>query len=146
MKRDELIFPALMFAAAAALLLAGFFVLHYSWTVIAFPLMAGVALCVLCLLDIGATLGLGAVPSTANDDSPEPLSLAGLGWALSLLPFVYALGFVFGSAVYLFTYLRAHGSSWRFSAAVGAASLLVTWGLFIKILHILLPLEPLWWS
>jgi hypothetical protein len=146
MKRGELAFSALMFAAVAALLLAGLFVLDYSWTVIAFPLMAGAALCVLCLLDIGATLGVRAAPSTAKDDSPEPLSLASLAWALSLLPFVYALGFVFGSAVYLFTYLRAHGSSWRFSAGVAAASLLVTWGLFIKILHILLPLEPLWWS
>ncbi len=144
MNRAEAVFPALIFAAVAALLLAGVFAFHYSWTVIAFPFVAGVVVCLLCLLDIFLTLGrLGARPG-ATDAAAQALSLASLAWALSLAPFVYALGFVFGPAAFLFVYLRAHGSSWRFSGIVAVASVLVTYGFFIKVLHILLPVQPLW--
>jgi hypothetical protein len=146
MSRAEIVFPSLIFALAGALVLTGLFVLPYSWTVMAFPFGAGVAVCLFCLIDIGLTLS-GRRPRRSDLEAPpEPLSLASLSWAFALGGFVYALGFVFGPAAYLFTYLRAHGSSWLFSLAVGAVSLLITWGLFIKVLRILLPVEPLWWS
>jgi hypothetical protein len=145
MNRAEVVFPALIFATAALLLLTGYFVLHYSWAVLAFPVLSGVTLCALCLLDIGMTLMPRAGRPSATRARAEPISITGLAWALSLLLFVYALGFVFGPAAYLLIYLLTHGSSWRFSVVVAAASLLVTWGLFIKVLHILLPMYPLWW-
>jgi len=145
MTRAEIVFPSLIFAAAAALLLMGFFVFHYSWTVIGFPFLAGVTVCILCLLDIAMTLSGRRAQPSAMDAQLEPLSAASLSWAFALGVFVYGLGFVFGPAAYLFTYLRVHGSSWLFSSAVAGISLLVTWVLFIKVLRILLPFEPLWW-
>ncbi len=145
MSRAEVIFPSLLFAVVASLLAAGFFVFHHSWTVIAFPFGAGLVVCALCLVDIAMSLsGRRAAPS-ATDMPLETLSPSSLIWAFALALFVYALGFVFGPAAYLLAYLRATGSSWRLSVGVAAASLLVTWVLFIKLLRILLPFEPLWW-
>ena len=43
-------------------------------------------------------------------------------------------------------YLRAHGSSWLLSGAIAVGSIVVTWGLFIKFLQVLLPIEPFWWG
>ena len=145
MTRAELIFPSLIFAAVGSLLLVGFFVLHHSWAVIGFPFLAGVTVCILCILDIAMTLSGRRVQPSALGAPQESLSVASLAWAFALGAFVYGLGFVFGPAAYLFIYLRAHGSSWLFSSAVAGVSLLITWGLFIKLLRILLPFEPLWW-
>jgi uncharacterized membrane protein (UPF0136 family) len=61
------------------------------------------------------------------------------------VPFVIAFGFVFGSALYLLAYLLANGTSWRLSAIIASASLLVTWGLFIRLMRVPMPVEPLWW-
>lgn len=146
MIRAEVVFPALLFAVVASLLAAGFFVFHHSWTVITFPFGAGAIVCALCLADIAMTLsGRRAGPGIA--DAPlEPLSPASLIWAFALAVFVYALGFVFGPAAYLLVYLRANGSSWRVSFGITVASLVVTWVVFVKLLRILLPIQPLWWS
>ena len=146
MIRAEIVFPSLLFAAVGSLLLVGFFVLHHSWTVIGFPFLAGVAVCVLCLVDIAMSLSAARARASVTDTPQEPLSMTSLAWAFALGLFVYGLGFVFGPAAYLFTYLRAHGSSWLFSSAVAGVSLLLTWGVFIKLLRILLPMQPLWWS
>ncbi|HZS65242.1 MAG TPA: hypothetical protein VFA53_12210 [Xanthobacteraceae bacterium] len=147
MNRAELIFPAALSAVVALLLFSGYFVLHYSFKVIAFPLLTGAALCALCLVDIVMTMRSFAAQPAAEQaqDSDRTFSLASLAWALSLLLFVYAFGFVFGPALYLLTYLRIHGSSWALSFGVAGASLAVTWGLFINLLRILLPIQPLWW-
>ncbi len=145
MSRAEIVFPALLFAIIAALLAAGLFVFNYSWTVIGFPLGAGAFVCLLCLIDIAMTLK-GREPKPPASDTPlEPLSWASILWAFAMVPFVVGLGFVFGSAAYLFAYLRANGSSWRLSVGIAAASLLVTWGLFIRLLRVPMPILPLWW-
>ncbi len=145
MNRAEIIFPSLLFAMVCALLTAGFFVYNYSWTVIGFPLGAGAFVCLLCLFDIAMTLN-GRKPKPPVSDSPlEPLSRASVVWAFAMVPFVVALGFVFGSAAYLLAYLRANGSSWRLSAGIAAVSILVTWGLFIQLMRVPMPVEPLWW-
>jgi hypothetical protein len=145
MSRGQIIFPCLILAVVAALLASGLFVYRYSLTVIGFPLGAGVFICVMCLIDIAMSL-TGHEPKPSATDMPlEPLSWAAIAWAFALVPFVIAFGFVFGPAVYLLAYLLANGSSWRLSAVISSASLLVTWGLFIKLMRISLPIEPLWW-
>lgn len=143
--RAQIIFPCLIFAIVAALLVAGLFVYRYSWTVIGFPLGAGLFVCLLCLVDIAMTL-TGREPKPAANDTPlEPLTWAAVLWAFTLVPFVVALGFVFGPALYLLAYMIANGSSWRLSAVIATASLLVTWGLFIQVMRVPMPVEPLWW-
>jgi hypothetical protein len=145
MMRAQIIFPCLLFAVVAALLASGLFVYHYSWTVIGFPLGAGLFVCVMCLIDIAMTLK-GREPRPPASDTPlEPLSRAAVLWAFALVPFVIAFGFVFGSALYLLAYLLANGSSWRLSAIISATSLLLTWGLFIRVMREPMPVEPLWW-
>lgn len=143
--RAQIIFPCLIFAIVAALLASGLFVYRYSWTVIGFPLGAGVFVGVMCLVDIALTLKGREPKPPANEEPLPPLSMAALLWAFALVPFVIAFGFVFGPALYLLAYLLANGSSWRLSAIISTASLLVTWGLFIRVMRVPMPVEPLWW-
>lgn len=145
MTRAQILFPALLFVVVAGLLAAGLFVYRYSWTVIGFPLGAGVFVCLLCVLDIVRTLQGREPKPPANDMPLEPLSAASVIWAFALMPFVAAFGFVFGCALYLLVYLRANGVSWRVSAVISAVSVLVTWGLFIKVMRVPMQVEPLWW-
>jgi hypothetical protein len=144
MTRAEILFPSLLFVVVAAFLIAGLTVLDYSWAVIAFPLGAGVIMCALCVVEVARTLAGHSAPPLPEQEELEPLTWGSVAWVFALGGFVYGLGFVFGPAAYLLVYLRANGSSWRLSIGIAAASLLVTWGLFIKLLRVLLPIEPLW--
>jgi hypothetical protein len=150
MRHGEMIFPAVLAIAVAALVAGGIFLAGYSWKVIAFPLGAAVIVCGLCLIQIATLLSrAGAQPAAADasalPDAPaDPLTPASLIWVFILGLFLYGLGFVFGPAAYLLLYLRANGSSWLISFAIAAGSLGVTWGLFVKALRVLLPLQPLW--
>ena len=145
MIRTEIVFPAVLFVLVGALLAVGLFVYKYSWTVIGFPLGAGLFVCVMCVIDVAMTL-TGREPRPPANEEPLPfLSVTAVAWAFALVPFVIAFGFVFGPALYLLAYLFANGSSWRVAAVISAASLLVTWGLFIKLMRVPMPVEPLWW-
>jgi hypothetical protein len=151
MNRGEAIFPGVTLIGVAALVAGGIFLAGYSWKVIAFPFGAAVIVCGLCLFQL-ATVLPGAKPQRADPETPslpsdtpaDPLTTASLVWVFVLALFLFGLGFVFGPAAYLLLYLRAHGVSWLTSTAIAAGSLLVTWGLFIKVLRVLLPLQPLW--
>jgi hypothetical protein len=145
MRRGEFIFPALILAVTVVLLLLGAFYYQYGRVVFMFPLAAGIALCALCLNEMVAVVQGRARTAPPLTDEPEtPMSLPGLGWMLALLLFLYGLGFVFGSAAYLLLCLRANGFSWKVAGGIAAAALIATWGLFIKVLAIQLPIEPLW--
>jgi hypothetical protein len=152
MSRGEAIFPAVLAVGVAALVGGGIFLAGYSWKVIAFPFGAAVIVCGLCLVQIAVVLTGAAVPQPAAaetsalpaDAAPESLTPASLIWVFILALFLYGLGFVFGPAAYLLLYLRANGSSWLMSVAISASSLVITWGLFIKALRVLLPIQPLW--
>ena len=143
--RLQIVFPLLLFTIVAALLASGFFIYRYSWTVIGFPLGAGLFVCAMCVIDIVMTLTGRAPARPSTEAALEPLTWAALLWAFALMPFVYVFGFVFGSALYLLAYMLANGFSFRLSAIIATASLAVTWGLFIKIMRVPMPLEPLWW-
>jgi hypothetical protein len=151
MTRAEVIFPALIFAVVATLLVLGNVVYEYSWTTFAFPLGAGLILCALCAAEIATTLRAhpsrlpeASVAGVTAVDAPAPISPASLAWTFALAAFLYGFGFVAGPALYLLTCLRANGASWAVSAGIALASIVVTWGLFIKAMGVLLPLKPLW--
>jgi hypothetical protein len=151
MTRGELAFPVTVLTAVIALLVLGNFYYVYSWTTFAFPLGVGIAVGVLCAVEITAVLrGRRAAVAAGSDidstgDTREPFSLPAAAWMFGLVVFLYAFGFVYGAAVYLLVCLRVNGFSWLVSVIVALASMLVTWGLFIHILGVLLPVVPLWW-
>jgi len=141
MNRRAVVFPALTLAFTAVMLASGYFHYHYSWTAFAFPLAAGVALCFLCAFEIAALLRTRAASAPGAADA---LSLSGMAWLFALAGFLYAFGFIFGAALYLLVCLKANGFSWRLSLGTAIASLLVGWGLFVKVLGVQLPITPLW--
>jgi hypothetical protein len=145
MNPREAILPALLLAMTAALLIGGFAV-GYSWTAIVFPLASGGAVCVLCTIELIAIRERrsATVPAMTAEDETAPLSPASIAWMFALALFLFGLGFVAGPAAYLLVCLRANGFSWPLSTCIAVASLAVTWGLFIKIMGILLPIVPLW--
>jgi len=147
MKRAEFLFPAAIFVATAVLLLLGAFYYHYARIVFMFPLATGVALCALCInVMVGAFQGRALTEPQIEDEPELPMSWVGLAWLLVLLLFLYGLGFVYGSAVYLLVCLLGNGFSWKIAVGSAVVALLVTWGLFIHVLGVLLPIEPLWMS
>jgi hypothetical protein len=147
MRRGEFIFPALLFVATAVLLLLGAFYYRYPFTAFVFPAGAGLVLCGLCLYAMFAALaGRSQTVPVDPDDPNVTLSLPSLAWMFALLAFLYGLGFVFGSAAYLLVCLKANGFSWRLSVAVAVVALAATWGVFIHIFGILLPVWPMWMS
>lgn len=146
MKRAALAFPALILVGVAGLLGAGAFVLNYSATVLAFPLGAGIVVCALCAVEMASDLVRHAPSPAASAETPEPLAASSVASVFTLALLTYGLGFVYGPAAYLLAYLRASGCSWRLAAAIAAVSLLVTWGLFITLLRVPLPIDPLWLS
>jgi hypothetical protein len=147
MTRGEFLFPALIFAMTAILLLLGVFYYHYSTGVLAFPLGSGLVLCGFCIYAMMTALSGRVETVPVDPDDPQvPLSPVGLLWMFALLPCLYLFGFVFGSALYLLVCLRSNGFSWSISAGIALGGLVATWGLFIKIFGILLPLWPLWMS
>jgi len=151
MSRAELIFPIIIFVAVAAFAGGGYFIGGYSWGVIVFPLGAATLTCGLCAIEIVRVMRsrratVAAAVASDLDDTPLPMSVSGLVWMFVLPVFLYALGFVAGPAAYLFACLRANGFSWALSAGIAAASVAMTWGLFIHVMGVLLPTMPLWWS
>lgn len=143
MSRREAVFPALILVFTAVMLAIGYFHYHYSWTAFAFPLAAGLAVSLLCAFEIAPLLRTRGARAPEAKAQPSP-SLPSIAWLFALAAFLYAIGFVFGAALYLLVCLRGNGFSWRLSLGTAAVSLLVTWGLFINVLRVQLPVTPLW--
>ena len=142
MTRAAIVFPTLILLVVGGLCI--YAAMTFTWTALQFPLGAGVLLCALCAGEIVATLSGRQAPVTLDAERAGPLSRPSLFWIFALAVFLFGLGFVAGPACYLLIYLRANRFSWVFSASIAAASVVVTWGFFIKIIGILLPVAPLW--
>jgi len=143
MTRAQTIFPALILAFTASMLALGYFHYHYSWTSFAFPLGAGVVIIALCASEILGTLRHPVADAERLANMPA-LPLRSILWLFALAPFLWAFGFVVGAALYLLISLRGHAFSWRASIITALLSLLVSWGLVIKVLGVQLPIRPLW--
>lgn len=141
----ELAFPALLLVVVTGLVAGGYLLFDYSPRVIGFPFLAALIMGGLCLSQIASVLSGREQPRSRDEPEPEPMTAASVVWVFALAVFVFGLGFVVGPAAYLLIYLRATGSSWRLSVAVSAVSVAVTWGFFIKLMRVPLPVEPLWW-
>jgi hypothetical protein len=133
--------PATILAAIMALLGAGWLLLDYSPAVLAFPLGVGAMLCALCATELARVVATRAAPAAP---ASEPLSPAALAWVFALGAFLAGLGFVAGPAAYLLACLRANGFTWRLAVGVAAASVALTWGVFIGVFGIPLPAAPPW--
>lgn len=142
MTRAQAIFPALILAFTASMLALGYFHYHYSWTSFAFPLGAGAVVIALCAAEIFVLIK-SPEASQASAEMPA-LSLRSVLWLFALAPFLWVFGFVFGAALYLLISLRGNAFSWRASVITALLSLLLSWGLVIKILGVQLPVRPLW--
>lgn len=142
MTRAAIAFPALILLTVGGLTLYAVFT--FTWTALQFPLGAGLLLCALCVAELAATLSDRQAEAMVDAERAGSLSWPSLMWIFALAGFLFGLGFVAGPALYLLIYLRANRFSWTFAASVALASVAVTWGLFIKIIGILLPVAPLW--
>jgi len=144
MTRPAIVFPAIILLAAGGLTI--YAAATFTWTALQFPLGAGILLCAFCAGELAATLSGRRAETALDAERAEPLSWMSLVWIFALGGFLFGLGFVAGPAFYLLIYLRANRFSWVFAATIAVASVAVTWGLFIKIIGILLPVAPLWMS
>jgi hypothetical protein len=142
MTRAAVVFPALILLVVGGLSI--YAAMTFTWTALQFPLGAGMLLCALCVAELAATLAGRQAEATLDAERTGPLSRPSVFWIFALAAFLFGLGFIAGPACYLLINLRANRFSWVFSASVAAASVVVTWGFFIKIIGILLPVAPLW--
>ena len=142
MTRAAIVFPTLILLVVGGLSI--YAAMTFTWTALQFPLGAGVLLCALCAGEIAATLSGRQAQVTLDAERAGPLSRPSVFWIFALAVFLFGLGFVAGPACYLLIYLRANRFSWVFSASIAAGSVVVTWGFFIKIIGILLPVMPMW--
>lgn len=142
MTRAIVVFPALILILVGGLTI--YAVVNFTWTALQFPLGAGILLCAMCVAELAATLSGRQAETTVEAERAGPPPWRSLGWIFALGGFLYAFGFIAGPALYLLIYLRANRYSWAFAASIAAGSVAVTWGLFIKIIGVLLPVMPLW--
>lgn len=142
MTRAAVVFPAFILVLVGGLSIYAAFT--YTWTAVQFPLGAGIVLCAMCAGELLATLSGRQAGPTPDAERAGSLSWPSLFWIFALGGFLYAFGFIAGPALYLLIFLRASRFSWGFALSIAAASVAVTWGLFIKIIGVLLPVMPLW--
>jgi len=142
------------FLLALAAFLTGFcalglFYYDYSTALMRFPLLAAGGTLVVVIVQVvalrrgTAPAQRGATPASAPARGGRPVRDGLL--LLSILPLVFLLGFPAGLAVYLLGVLRCAGESWRLSLAAAAASLGVSYGIFVQAMGVPLPLLPFWW-
>lgn len=151
-----------LFLFAVALFLTGFCLLglfHYAYsaTLLRFPLLAaGVTLFLICcrLVLLHREQGAGGpdLMETPRTVLVEVLGAARRGhavvsmlWMIAILPLVFVLGWPLGMAVYLLCALRHFGEAWPLAIAISLSSLVLSYGLFIAVLGVPLPVLPVWW-
>lgn len=138
-RSGEILFPLGVLAFLAVALLAGSIGLRHPSMVIAFPLGVGIITGALC---IAVVLRERSKPAaTEVDGSFDWREAARIG---AVMPLVMLLGFPAGLALYLAAYLRWRGESWVVSLGCGAGSVVLCYGVFVKLLAVPLPLGPLW--
>ena len=152
MRAVEVTFLLVLAALLTGICLIGAFHYDYSAGLMLFPLLAaGVTLAIIAV-QLGILLAEARRGPAA--DLPEhrraaPVAagavLPDLLWLVSVVPFIVLLGYPAGLALYLVCTLRRAGEGWPLAIGVAAASLLVSYCVFVRLLGVLLPLFPFWW-
>ncbi|WP_193371261.1 hypothetical protein [Pelagibius marinus] len=149
MRSVETAFLLLLAAFLAGFCALGLFYYDYSLALMRFPLLAAGGTLVVVIVQVvalrrgTAPMQVGATPAIAPGGERRRVREALL--LLSVLPMVFLLGFPAGLAVYLLGVLRCAGETWGFSLAAAAASLGLSYGIFVKAMGVPLPLLPYWW-
>lgn len=142
------------FLLALAAFLTGFcalglFYYDYSAALMRFPLLAAGGTLLVVIVQMAALwrgtapAPRGAMPAGTPARGRRPVREGLL--LLSILPLVFLLGFPAGLAVYLLGVLRCAGEAWGLSLAAAAASLGLSYGIFVMAIGVPLPLLPYWW-
>lgn len=158
MQRIETGFLVATGAFVVTFCLLGLLYYDYSATLIRFPLLAaGVILSMVFARLILLRSSRGSpepesmmTPRSALVDAIEKprrrRALITTLWIFSIVPSVFALGFPVGLAANLLCVLRYFGETWLLSVIIAGASLLLSYGLFLQVLRVPLPILPAWWS
>lgn len=151
MRSAEIAFLLLLAGFLVAICATGHFHYGYSATLMLFPLLAaGTTLFIVAI----QLVALARSPDTAGEamaDRAQAPRAAGAGaWArlaalFAVVPCLLLAGYPAGLALYLLVVLRRAGEGWVVSGGLAAASLLVSYGLFVRLLGVPLPLAPWWW-
>ena len=158
MQRVEICFLLGICAILTGLCLLGLFYYEYSATLMRFPLMSAGVVLVVAMVQLGllwnrpatanAPVGTGSMTERTAADaggSPRRSILAKICWLFLILPLVLALGYPVGLAIYLLLFLKQVGESWKVALGISGTSLLLSYGLFVEMLGVPLPLLPSWW-
>jgi uncharacterized protein YbdZ (MbtH family) len=148
-KRASLV---LGFAIAAFAAWAVYAAWDWPWRAKLFPLVIGIPLACLALVEVLWTLMRPAQAQQAMDFQlsthlPQGVAVArtlqAAGWMLGLFGAIVLLGFSVAVPVFVFLYMKLQGrESWRLSAAFSIAIWAAFYGLFDRLLH--LPFPPGW--
>lgn len=135
--RGEIAFPLGLLAFVVAILIVGGLGLRHAALVIGFPLGVGIVTGALCV----------AVVVKTNRRPAAPERYPSIAWSeaagiVAVLPLMLLLGYPVGLAVYLAAYLRWRGEGWSLTLGCALGSLAVSYGVFVKILEVPLPLGP----
>ena len=137
--------------------LLGLFYYDYSTSLMRIPLLAaGVTLAVVIVHLAMMRWAAGSAAADAELDGKSILiaalasprrrqAIARLFWIFSVVPLTILLGYPLGLAVYLLSVLKSFGESWVLSLAVAGVSLAFSFGLFVQVLRVPLPVVPPWW-
>lgn len=148
--KAEILLPAFILLGVGTMLGLGVFVYDYSATVLRFPLLSGILVCVLCILRLAQAAATAWRARTAAPPSPAgtarrwPQAARAL-WILAVIPATYLFGYLIGLPLYVLAYMRAHGESWATAAGGAALCLAVVYGVFMKFLAVPVPVHPWGW-
>ena len=152
MRYAEIAFLLLLAGFLVAICATGHFHYGYSATLMLFPLLAaGTTLFIVVIQLVILARSPEAAGDAMADRAQAPrAALRASAWArlaalFAVVPFVLLAGYPAGFALYLLVVLRRAGEGWAVSGGMAAASLLVSYGLFVRLLGVPLPLAPWWW-
>ncbi len=131
--------PSTVFALVILGILASTFLVlpGYPLLVKLFPYVVGIPLAVLLIIEVLRELFEKHQPADAPTSAATlQRHVAGALMLLAILPFLYLLGFVVGSLMYSFLYMKLHEQRWHVAAGLSLLSAAVIYIGFVSILKI----------
>jgi len=153
MRDGEVLFPGLIMLLILSALVLDPIVYHHGLRVLGFPAALGLATAGLCALRLRQRFGERRRQGDVGKDyvSIEPASALPAAAALramlglvAAVPLVWLLGFVVGLPIYVGTYVKCRGGTWR-AALLGAGIALAAALGFVELLGMPQPHGPLVW-